>query len=200
MKKLNYIDVKTGEYVTLNCELSEDSMEAMNTLFQSVYQAKLDRQFHDHSLFAREYDTRNFVGALKEVLTQEVVDFSRVLECSARDSKLCNLRGEEMIAPQVVRVLEEFLYLFDYTEEARKSPGEYTEEMYYTKVQGVFGSREARFATELTNAYTNNTKLFTMIDFEPSTLLEKSEEKTSSLTYQKVVPFVPVITRNVAKA
>lgn len=175
MKKLNYIDVKTGEYVTLNCELSEDSMEAMNTLFQSVYQAKLDRQFHDHSLFAREYDTRNFVGALKEVLTQEVVDFSRVLECSARDSKLCNLRGEEMIAPQVMRVLEEFLYLFDYTEEARS-------------------------ATELSNAYINNTKLFTMIDFEPSTLLEKSEEKTSSLTYQKVVPFVPVITRNVVKA
>jgi len=175
VKKLNYIDVKTGEYVTLNCELSEDSMEAMNTLFQSVYQAKLDRQFHDHSLFAREYDTRNFVGALKEVLTQEVVDFSRVLECSARDSKLCNLRGEEMIAPQVMRVLEEFLYLFDYTEEARS-------------------------ATELSNAYINNTKLFTMIDFEPSTLLEKSEEKTSSLTYQKVVPFVPVITRNVVKA
>lgn len=201
MKKLNYIDVKTGEYVTLNCELNMRPEEVINRLSSIIYLTGETGGFHDQKLLAEGYDSVDFIGAIDEMLSQDVVDASKILMCSQRNDKMSNLWNEKMISSQAREVIVRFFEFFDYTDEERKSPEEYTEEMYFTKVQGVFGSKGAKDAVDLTNAFTNNTKLFMALDYVPYGLQKEREEvEIKHKSMQKVIPFVSLQNKNKAKA
>ncbi len=173
MQKLNYIDPKTKEYVTLDCALKEESQ--LKSFYGKIYGAKLDKQFDEQKLLGKNYHSGNLIQVFKEIVENDVLDATNLLDCI--------MKNDGCVSKQAAMVSTSFFDLFDYQKEMRMTNEEYEVYHYFCSSHGTFGSDTLKVLKSEKDRYENNSKLLNLLSYTPR------EEKTEEKAKQKIIQF-----------
>ncbi len=145
MKKLNYIDSNTLEYVSLDVRLRKNIKEqGLNCFYNSITDQSLKEIFY-------------------KMMDQEVLNAK----------ELCDYMVNKENTLQTQIDTKNYFSLFDYQEESRITSEEYTLYMDLCSNQGIFGKQAAQEAIEKSQAFNNNTALLNYIGYKPKVKTEK---------------------------
>lgn len=145
MKKLNYMDNNTLEYVSLEATLRKNIKEQeLNSFYHSIQDKNLSKIFH-------------------KMMDQEVLNTKELVDYISN--------GENTLQVQIYT--KNYFNLFEYQNETRMTSEEYTLYMDLCVNQHIFGSTAAHEAIEKSQAFNNNTVLLNYIGYTPKVRTEK---------------------------
>lgn len=180
MKKLYYIDSKTGDYVSLTCQLKKEAK--LDEFYNKMYHLPLDGQFSGQRSLAKKHHTGSFITTFKNIIEKDEMDSEELLDCI--------VQKDQSISYQATCLTAQFFDMFDYSNEVKISADEYRRYAYYCSRQGTFGSQTQRKLQMENQIYQNNGLLFDYIGYSPI-VDGKENEKKKSIVKQKIVPFAP---------
>lgn len=163
-KEFSYIDNYTGDYVKTKCSIKKEIQEADIINFcNKLYTLKLEGTYSSTNLFSKNHNTSDLKRYFIEMFSSEELNFEGLYD-------LCDSeRGDD---PRIRALLENFMSMFDFSEEDRYNKETLTD--LARKENSKLSSTYNRKLKQTLKKISFNTKVVTLIGHE---FLERKEEK-----------------------